>query len=144
MSQQLATKDEFFIWGILQDRVPEVLHDPEDTTIDSWLLAASAQVLRVFASFMELPLVEWGEDVKQWVCVLAAWHGKAVLGLPASEPEYDQLLTRYEQVIKELEEIRVRREAPAGVVDSSTPEEDDYYPGVNRIVGYEKADIDMW
>ena len=144
-TQQLATKDDFFIYGLSSDRLPAELIDSEDTTIDSWLSAASAKILRVFNSFLQLPLVEWGEDIKQLTCVLAAWEGKGVIGLPAGEAEYEQLLERYDRAIQELDEIKTRHEAPSGVVDSfEASSEDDISPAVNLIVGYEKQEIGLW
>jgi hypothetical protein len=129
------------------DRIPEVyrLQDPEDPTsaIETWIRAASGQVLSVFSSFMVLPLVEWGDDIKQWTAILAVWNGKGVIGLPAALEEYEQLKDRYGEVMKELARIRQRKVAPQGVIDSSEPDPEDSltYSQVPKVVGYKRTII---
>ena|SRR3990167_3134486 len=153
-TQQLATPEEFFIHGIERSRVKQELldeletADPGQSTIDAWLRASSGKVLRAFASFLKLPLTDWGDDVKSWVCVLAAYDGKGVLGLPASLEEATQLQQRYDNIAHpetgELAICRRRKEAPQGVVDSSEPDPDDpsSYPQVPITWGYKALKID--
>ena len=147
-TQKLATQADFFVLGITQERIPEeyysevVDEETGDTAVDKWLIAASAQVLRIFSSFVDLPLTEWGDDVRQWVCVLAAYIGKSVIGLPAGEEEYEQLEVRYREVQHELELCRKRSEAPYGVV--GTEVEDELYKGNPLMVGYPKDVIELW
>lgn len=145
-TQALITRAEFFRLGIEESRIPEQYRsEPEspDSAIETWIRAASGQVLSPFASFMTLPLLDWGDDVKLWTAVLAVWHAKGVIGLPASMEEAEQLKHRYEEVVRELARIRQRKVAPQGVVDSSEPDPEDpsTYTQAPKVLGYKRVII---
>ena len=141
--QQLADIKDFYVHGIAENRLPEWV---EEETVNAWLQAASDTVLRAFASFAVLPLTEWGQDVRQWTAIIAAWQAKQVIGMDASEYEYEALKERYDQVMKELELIRLRKEAPVGVVDSSATTAEEYEEGFGAPVvkGYDTVALDYY
>lgn len=137
---QLIDRQEFFALGISQSCVPEelVAEEPSSSsTIEFWIAAASGEVLRKFASFMTLPLVSYGEDVKRWVALLAADAGKTVCRLPANSEGYQELVAAVAEVRMQLQLMRRREDAPQGVIDSTPPST--VKPSINRMFGYART-----
>lgn len=136
-TQLLIDRQEFYALGITASSIPEehVLEEPSaNSTIEYWIAAGSAEVLRKFAHFMTLPLIAYGEDVKQWVALLAADAGKTVCKLPANSEEYQHLVSAIAEVRLQLSMIRKREDAPQGIIDSTPPER--VKPSVHRMFGY--------
>jgi hypothetical protein len=147
-TQALITRAELFALGIEASRIKPKYLDEEDLTIEYWIRAASEKWLQALRSFMQLPLEEWGDGIKQDVAVIAAYEGKGVIGLPAAEEEYRQLKDRYDIAMANVREAAVRKVAPYGTVDSSEPDEEDRstYSSVPRTAGYLKPNggIEPW
>jgi len=145
-TQQLATREDFYIHGLEKSRIKdEYTSDEDSSVIDAWLRAASGKVLDALGHFMILPLVSWGEVLIEYVCVLAAYSAKSVIGLPSSEVEWPQIEARYAFILDELERWTRRKRAPTGTIDSSgETDSPDEHPGTPKIGGYRAININPW
>lgn len=79
----------------------EALEDVDVTVQDRCIVGASARIAGALKSQVNLPLVEWGEDIVRAAAILAAYDAiNSTGGNPeAGDAENDPLRIRYEDVV---------------------------------------------
>lgn len=116
--QPLADVADLEVFGISRSRI-----DADDIIVQRHLDVASARVLGVLHGICKLPLVSWGDDIREKVCILAAFSLRALPGADPLNSEWAQLTERKKLVEDWFTALSERPKAQAreflvGVVDS--------------------------
>lgn len=140
----LATREDFFIFGIEASRLKVEYLSLENPAIERWIQSASDKVYAALSNCCKFPLQSWGDDIREIVCILAAYSAKAVIGLDAAVVEATGLESRYSKAIEDMLRWGYRNLPPESVQDASyaeDAEEGTASGAVPIVVGYARTAI---
>lgn len=118
-TQVLATPADFVIYGISGGEVNSA--DPE---LPRYLSAASSKAAGILRKRYSFPLSGWGDDLRCYVCQLAAYSYRQAKGYKIQAGERDTIRDNYNDALENLRAIANGRADLDGVVDA-TPDEDE-------------------
>lgn len=109
-----ATRAEMYVLGLNSGAFAGISTDAQDSALASASRTADSYLIKRF----DLPLQEWGEDLRETVSVVAAYRILAARGF-SEQGEAEQLRLRYEDAIKWLTKVASGGVTPVDVVDAS-------------------------
>jgi phage gp36-like protein len=137
-AQVLATPEDFEIFGMSAGR----LKDFTPTAKLRLLSAASAQALSILRKRYAVPLTAWGDDLRCYVCQIAAYRASQSAGYKVEEGAIDTVRANYLDAISMLRSVANRRAELDDLVDSSVDEEGGFVSSDELLLeNYAEIDI---
>jgi phage gp36-like protein len=119
VAQVLATPADFIVYGIAGGQVQ--VNDPN---LPRYLSAASAKAIGLLRKRYKMPLASWGDDLRCYVCQLAAYAYWQASGYKVQDGARDTIRDNYRDALENLKVIANGRADLDDVVDA-TPDEDE-------------------
>jgi phage gp36-like protein len=138
-AQVLATAEDFEIFGISGGR----LKDFTPTAKLRLLSAASAQALSILRKRYTMPLASWGDDLRCYVCQIAAYRASQANGYKIEEGASDTVRQNYLDAIALLRAVANRRAELDDLIDSSIDDEGGVFVSSDGLLLENYADIDI-
>lgn len=114
VSPVYATIDDLAICGV----PPDALRDIEDAAKNAALAQASDTADMKLAARYRLPLTAWSDDLKQIVCMIAAYRLLVFGGWMPSDPSSGGIVALYKEATQTLTDVAMGR-ASLNVIDTS-------------------------
>jgi phage gp36-like protein len=137
-AQVLATPEDFEIFGMSAGRLKDFT-PPAKLRL---LSAASSQALSILRKRYAMPLASWGDDLRCYVCQIAAYRALQASGYKAEEGAPDTIRQNYLDALAMLRSVANRRAELDDLVDSSVDDEGGFVSS-DKLLLDNYADIDI-
>lgn len=119
MAQVLATPEDFLVFGIAGGQVQ--VNDPN---LPRYLSAASAKAIGILRKRYKMPLASWGDDLRCFVCQIAAYAYWQSNGYKVQDGARDTIRDNYRDALEALRAIANGRADLDDLADA-TPDDDE-------------------